>query len=132
MIDRGLLISAGVCGFLGVLAGTFGAHGLKGRLAEDMLANFETGVRYHLVHAVAMLAIAVIAGALPQSNLPRLAGWLMTIGIVVFSGSLYMLAITGQKWLGMITPFGGASLLIAWVLLAVAGIRSAAPSSREA
>lgn len=122
-IHRGLLFSAGVCGFFGVLAGTFGAHGLKDRLAADLLNTFEIGVRYHLVHAVALLAVAVIAGTLPNSRLPRVAGWFMTAGIVIFSGSLYVLAISGEKWLGMITPFGGGAFLIGWTLLAVCGFR---------
>ncbi len=123
VVHPGLLVAAGVCGVIGVLAGTFGAHGLKQRLTADMLANFETGVRYHLIHAAALLVVAVIAAAMPQSALPRVAGWLMTAGIVVFSGSLYLMALTDQRWLGMITPIGGTAFIVAWALLAIAGFR---------
>jgi uncharacterized membrane protein YgdD (TMEM256/DUF423 family) len=115
---RGLLLAAALAGFTGLVAGTFGAHGLKGRIAEDMLANHHTGVLYHLIHAVALLSVAIIAGAL-RSSLAIVSGSLMLVGIVIFSGSLYVMAITGQRWLGMITPLGGVSFIVAWVLLAV-------------
>lgn len=128
-INRGLLIAAGVCGLTGVLAGTFGAHGLKGRLTAEMLQTYEVGVHYHLAHAVALLGVAIIAGLLPQSRAARLAGWLMVAGVIIFAGSLYVLVISGQKWLGMITPFGGVCFLIGWTSLIVAGVRSGAPSS---
>lgn len=122
-VHRGLLIAAGVCGFTGVLAGTFGAHGLKGRVPEDMLAVFETGVHYQLAHAIALVGVAIVAGLLPHVRAARVAGWCMVVGIVVFSGSLYVLALTGQKWLGMITPFGGVSFLSGWVALVIAALR---------
>jgi uncharacterized membrane protein YgdD (TMEM256/DUF423 family) len=122
VIHRGLMLAAGVCGFTGVLAGTFGAHGLKGRLAENLLSDYHTGVLYHLIHAVALLGVAIVAAspALSRSRVVVAAGWCMLVGIVVFSGSLYALAITGAKWLGMVTPFGGVSFLVGWALLAVA------------
>ena len=119
---RGLLLAAALAGFTGVVAGTFGAHGLKGRIADDLLANFHTGVQYHLVHAVALLGVAIIAGS-RCSVLAVAAGWLMLAGIVVFSGSLYVMAITEQKWLGMITPVGGVSFIVAWALLAMTAWR---------
>jgi len=122
-VDRGLLFAAAVCGLTGVLAGTFGAHGLKGRLAENLLEDFEIGVRYQLVHAVAMLVIAALCALAPHNRLVRVAGWCMCLGIVVFSGSLYALALTGWTRLGMITPFGGLSFMLAWLLLAIAAAR---------
>ncbi len=128
---RGLLLSAALCGLTGVLAGTFGAHGLKGRLTENLLTNYHTGAQYQLIHAVALLGVAIIAGgearSRSRSRLLGAAGWCMLAGIIIFSGSLYLLAITDQKWLGMITPFGGVSFLIAWGLLAVVAWRAWAP-----
>ena len=131
-VHRGLLIAAGVCGFTGVLAGTFGAHGLKGRITENLLQNYETGVHYHLAHAIALLGVALVAGLLPHVRAARFAGWSMVLGIVVFSGSLYLLALTGQKWLGMITPFGGLSFLTGWVALVIAAVLwRGQPAGRE-
>lgn len=118
-INRGLLIAAGVCGFTAVLAGTFGAHGIKGNVSEKLLANFETGVHYHLAHALALLGVAILSGMLPNAKGLRFAGWCMVFGIIVFSGSLYVMAVTGKTWLGMITPFGGVSFLVAWALVAI-------------
>jgi uncharacterized membrane protein YgdD (TMEM256/DUF423 family) len=122
-IHRQLLLAAAACGFTGVLAGTFGAHGLEGRVATELLAVFETGVRYHLVHAAALLGVAILAGAWPHSRGMVIAGWLMTIGVIIFSGSLYALAITGERRLGMITPIGGAALLAGWLTLFLAAWR---------
>ncbi|HEX5724264.1 MAG TPA: DUF423 domain-containing protein [Longimicrobiaceae bacterium] len=108
-----------VFGFLGVAAGAFGAHALRARLAPELLAAFETGARYQLVHALALLAVALAAERLPGRGW-RAAGWLFTLGIVAFSGSLYLLALTGARWLGAVTPLGGAALLAGWVALALA------------
>ena len=117
------MIAAGVCGLTAVLAGTFAAHGLKGRLAPDLLEDFQIGAHYHLAHAIALLAVAAIAGAMPQSKLTRAAGWCMVFGVIVFSGSLYILALTGETRLGMITPIGGVGFLVGWALLVIAGWR---------
>jgi uncharacterized membrane protein YgdD (TMEM256/DUF423 family) len=130
-VHRPLLLAAAVCGFTGVLAGTFGAHGLRELVAADLLAVFETGVRYHMLHAIALVGMAVLAGAWPSSRSILIAGWLITIGIIVFSGSLYALAITGERRLGMITPLGGAAFLAGWLAVFLAGWRATRPSAPE-
>jgi uncharacterized membrane protein YgdD (TMEM256/DUF423 family) len=106
-----------VFGFLGVAAGAFGAHALRGRVPADMLAVFETAARYQMYHALALLA----ASSAARRGGGTAAGWLFAAGIVVFSGSLYLLALTGTRWLGAITPIGGACFLAGWGVLACAG-----------
>lgn len=96
--------------FAVVAAGAFGAHALKSRLTPEMLAVWETAVRYMAYHGLALLLV----GRMPQS---RVAGWCFTLGIVVFSGSLFLLALTGKKWLGAITPLGGLAFLAGWLSL---------------
>lgn len=108
--------------FLAVALGAFGAHGLRQRLTPDMLAIFETGVRYHVYHALGLFAVAWVLDKNPAS-LANAAGWAFTVGIVVFSGSLYILSISGIRWLGAITPIGGVAFLVGWVLLFVAAGR---------
>lgn len=103
---------------LGVMAGAFGAHLLKERIGPDMLAVYETGARYHLIHAVALLAVGLAAERWRSRGID-LAGTLLVAGIVLFSGSLYALAISGVRVLGAITPFGGLSWIVGWVVLAV-------------
>lgn len=109
-----------VSGGLAVAVGAFGAHGLKSRVSAELLDIFEVGVRYHMYHALAILALAVAAPALWNSKWARRAcmGW--TVGIVVFSGSLYLLTLTGIRWLGAITPIGGLALIAGWVMAAMA------------
>jgi uncharacterized membrane protein YgdD (TMEM256/DUF423 family) len=104
---------------LAVAAGAFGAHALRARLAPDLLAVFETGARYQMYHALALLAVAWAAARWP-GPLVDAAGWLFVAGIVVFSGSLYALTLSGARWLGAITPFGGVAFLVGWLLLALA------------
>jgi len=104
-------------GALGVAAGAFGAHGLKGRLTPEMLAVFETGVRFHLIHALGLLAVAWASTRWASAAI-RAAGWLFVVGILVFSGSLYVLTLTGIRGLGAITPFGGVAFIAGWLLLA--------------
>jgi uncharacterized membrane protein YgdD (TMEM256/DUF423 family) len=106
-------------GFVGVGLGAFGAHGLRGRLSPDMLAVFETGVRYQMYHALALLATAALFTRI-DGRAAVAAGWCFTAGIFVFSGSLYALALTGVTILGAITPIGGVAFLAGWILLAVA------------
>lgn len=114
------------CGFalLAVAAGAFGAHALRARLPADLLAVFETAARYQMYHALALLAVAWAVAQWPGST-ASLAGWLFTAGIVVFSGSLYLLSLTGIRWLGAITPLGGLAFLLGWALLGWAALRSA-------
>lgn len=106
--------------FLGVALGAFGAHGLRAKVAPEMLTIWQTGVQYHLVHALGLVLIGIICHLLPETSLVRTAGWLLVAGTVLFSGSLYALVVTGIKPLGMITPLGGVAFLIGWLLLAFA------------
>ncbi len=106
-------------GFVGVGLGAFGAHGLRGRLSPEMLAVFETGVRYHMYHALALLATAALMSR-SEGRAVMVAGWSFTAGILIFSGSLYALALTGVTILGAVTPLGGVAFLIGWIALAIA------------
>jgi uncharacterized membrane protein YgdD (TMEM256/DUF423 family) len=108
------LLAAAVLGFLGVAIGAFGAHGLRNRLTPEMLAIFEIGVRYQMYHALALLAVAVGIGSVGPVRLLQIAGYAFVIGIVIFSGSLYALALTGTTTFGAITPIGGLAVLVGW------------------
>jgi uncharacterized membrane protein YgdD (TMEM256/DUF423 family) len=101
--------------FVAVAGGAFGAHSLKAILSPDMLAVFETGVRYQMYHALALLAVGWAAHQYPQASF-HLAGWLFVAGILLFSGSLYILALSGVRWLGAITPVGGLCFLSGWAV----------------
>ena len=109
--------------FLGVIIGAFGAHGLEKHLSSDQLSTFETGVRYQFYHALALILVAILNAPLKNSPLLRYTGWLFTIGIVFFSGSIYLLAcrefleITHWRWLGPVTPLGGTCFIIGWGML---------------
>ena len=118
-----LFLSA-VSAFSGVAMGAFGAHGLRNTLAPEMLVVYQTGVTYQVWHALGLGLIALLASRVPTSKLLSWAGWLMFAGIVLFSGSLYLLAISGAKWLGMLTPFGGTAWLLAWLLTGVYALKS--------
>ena len=112
-----LLIIGAISGFVSVAAGAFGAHGLKARLTADMLAIFETGARYQMYHALAIVLAGVLVSIRPHPGFSG-AGWAWLIGTLLFSGSLYALALSGIKVLGAVTPFGGLAFLIGWGLLA--------------
>ena len=118
------LVLGSLNGFLAVALGAFGAHGLKARLSPDLLSVYETGVQYHTTHALGLLAIGIVAHWLPDSTLLRWAGWLFFVGIVLFSGSLYLLSITGVRSWGAVAPFGGTAFLIGWVLFAFAASKA--------
>jgi uncharacterized membrane protein YgdD (TMEM256/DUF423 family) len=118
-MDKTFTFVAALMGLLGVGLGAFGAHGLRGRLAPDMLAVFETGVRYHMYHALALLLTAALV-ARADGRALVVAGWSFTAGIVIFSGSLYALALSGVTVLGAITPIGGLAFLLGWICLLVA------------
>lgn len=107
---------------LAVAAGAFGAHGLKARLAPDLLEVFETAARYQMYHALGLLAVAWAAARWPQPAVTA-AGWCFVAGIVVFCGSLYVLSLTGTRWLGAITPLGGLAFMVGWLALALAAWR---------
>ena len=120
-MDKTFLLIGSVAGFLAVAFGAFGAHALRARLSPEMLAVFETGARYQMYHALAIVLVALILGRL-DGWLVRTAGWMFTAGIVLFSGSLYALALTGVTTLGAVTPLGGLAFLVGWGLLAVAAV----------
>lgn len=123
-MDRTLFIIAGFAGALGVALGAFGAHGLRGRLTPDALATFETGVRYLMIHALALIAAAWAVTRWPGSSLTVAAGWLYVTGMLLFSGSLIVLALTGARWLGAVAPLGGAAFIAGWLCLALAAWRN--------
>ena len=102
---------------IGVAMGAFGAHGLKKLISAEMLTAYQTGVSYQMWHALGLIGISIVRSHDPDSKLLIWSGWLMMTGIVLFSGSLYLLALLDMKWLGVITPFGGTCFLIAWSLL---------------
>jgi uncharacterized membrane protein YgdD (TMEM256/DUF423 family) len=111
---------ASLSGMLAVAFGAFGAHGLKGRLDEHAMGVFQTAVQYHFYHSLALLAVGVIAVSQPETALLRSSGYLFLVGILVFSGSLYMLSMTGLRWLGAVTPLGGLAFIAGWGCLAAA------------
>src|ERR1700674_1751622 len=116
-MDRTFLLISALAGLLGVGFGAFGAHALRSRLSPDMQAVFETAVRYQMYHALALLAVALAVGRIGDAVLLKLAGWFFVAGIVLFSGSLYGLAMSGRTALGAITPIGGLAFLLGWVCL---------------
>jgi uncharacterized membrane protein YgdD (TMEM256/DUF423 family) len=116
MTVRALIGSGAISAFLAVLAGAFGAHALKSRLTPDLLAVFEVGARYHMYHALGLFVAAWLADRW-QGGQPGWAGVCFVVGTVLFSGSLYAMALTGHRWLGAITPVGGGAFLTGWLLL---------------
>jgi uncharacterized membrane protein YgdD (TMEM256/DUF423 family) len=121
-MDRLFFSLGALSALIAVAAGAFGAHGLRARLTPELLAVFETGARYQMYHAVGLLAAAWAASRWP-GGLVGWAGWLFVAGTVLFSGSLYALALTGVRWLGAITPLGGVAFLAGWLCLALAARR---------
>ncbi|GMV41387.1 MAG: membrane protein [Myxococcales bacterium] len=121
-MSRHFLVIGAISGFLSVALGAFAAHALKVRLTAHLLAIFETGVRYQLTHALALLAVGILARG-SDSRLLQVAGWSFVGGTLVFSGSLYALSTLGERWLGAITPVGGAAFLVGWACLAAAAWR---------
>jgi uncharacterized membrane protein YgdD (TMEM256/DUF423 family) len=113
------LMAASISGFLAVAIGAFGAHGLKQKISEEMMAVYQTGVQYHFYHTLALLGVGILLQQFPHSLALKVSGWGMLIGMLVFSGSLYLLVLSGTRWLGAITPIGGLALLVAWLALAV-------------
>ena len=119
-------IAAGaILAFLAVALGAFGAHGLKGRIDPYLLDVYKTGVQYHLAHALGLILLGIIVELRGGNRSYRWSGIAMLAGTVLFSGSLYLMAMTGLRWLGAITPIGGVFFLLAWLLLAIAVIRRA-------
>ena len=118
------LILGGFNAALVVLLGAFGAHALKAKLPVDMLAVYQTGVHYHLFHALGLIAAGLVATQIPASAYLKWSGWLMLVGIILFSGSLYVLSVSGLRWLGMVTPFGGISFILSWTLFVIAVLKA--------
>ncbi|MEO6778989.1 MAG: DUF423 domain-containing protein [Gemmatimonadaceae bacterium] len=120
-----LLIALGsINALLAVLLGAFGAHALRARISPAMLEVYHTASQYHFYHALGMLLVGVLAMQFQNVGALRLSGLLMLVGIVLFSGSLYVLAVTGVTWLGAITPLGGLAFIAAWIVLAAAVLRA--------
>jgi uncharacterized membrane protein YgdD (TMEM256/DUF423 family) len=118
-MDRTMLFVGALAAFLGVALGAFGAHGLRGRLSPEMLAVFETGVRYQMYHALALVTTSLVMARM-TGWLVATAAWCFVAGILLFSGSLYALALTGVTILGAVTPLGGLAFLAGWACLALA------------
>lgn len=116
-MTRLFAILGSLSALVAVALGAFAAHGLRGRLSPDMLGTFEVGARYHMYHALALVAVAWASTRWPGAAVSA-AGWLFVAGTVLFSGSLYVLSVTGQRWLGAVTPLGGAAFLLGWLALA--------------
>ncbi len=125
--SRVLIMAGGILGLLGVVAGAMGVHALRDTLDARALSTFETGVRFQMYHALALLAVGTLAGRW-KTGFVKLSGVLFTAGVVLFSGSLYILAITGIGVFGAIAPLGGLSLMAAWTSLIVGAIRQKEPS----
>jgi len=117
------LILGSLNGFLAVALGAFAAHGLRNTLSPELLNTFQTGVQYHMYHALALFGVGLLALYYPAQSAVRISGWLFVVGIVLFSGSLYVLALSGIRWLGAITPLGGVAFLAGWILLAWSMLR---------
>jgi uncharacterized membrane protein YgdD (TMEM256/DUF423 family) len=118
------LLIGSIMGFLSVAGGAFGAHAIKARVEPQMMEVFTTGTRYLMLHAVALLTLGLLADRLSGTSL-TVAGWAWTVGTVIFTGSLWLLASTGTRWLGAITPIGGLILLVGWAALGLTVFRSA-------
>ena len=115
-MDKFFFSAGAVAAFVGVALGAFGAHSLKTKLSPDMLAIFEVGVRYQMYHALGLFAVAWAITRWPEANV-NAAGWAFIVGILIFSGTLYLLSVTGLRWLGAITPIGGLAFLAGWAIL---------------
>lgn len=121
--DRLFVLLGAFNAAVAVALGAFGAHALRVRLPADLMAVYHTGNQYHFFHALGLILVGLAAGRWSDSVLLRSSGWLMLAGIVLFSGSLYLLSLTGQRWLGAVTPLGGLAFIAAWLVLAVAAWR---------
>ncbi|KZR57639.1 DUF423 domain-containing protein [Pseudobacillus badius] len=117
------IIIGAINAFLSVALGAFGAHGLEGKVEPKYLEIWKTGVQYQMFHAMGMIAVGILMGQVQASSMLNWSGWMMLIGTVIFSGSLYALTLSGVKVLGAITPIGGVAFLVGWVLLIVAAMK---------
>lgn len=124
VIMKLFIIIGAINAFLSVALGAFGAHGLEKMVEPKYLETWKTGVTYQMFHATGLLVIGVLLGKLPANALLTKAGWFMLVGIILFSGSLYILSVTRISVLGAITPLGGVAFLTAWVLLIIAAVKN--------
>ena len=124
-MDRTFFVLASLFGGLSVALGAFGAHALEDRLTEALMGTYQTAVQYQFYHALALVAVAFAISRWPGGKLPEIAGWLFVAGILLFSGSLYLLVMTNTSWLGAITPLGGVAFIVGWLLLALTAWRGA-------
>jgi len=125
------LLLGALSAMLGVGMGAFGAHGLKAVINPEMLTVYQTGVTYQMWHALGLIGVALIRQQAPDSRLLHWAGWLMFAGILLFSGSLYALALLNHSWLGMVTPLGGVCFLTAWLLITLFATQNIRPSDHN-
>lgn len=109
---------------MGVVLGAFGAHGLKTRIEPNLLAAYQTGVEYHMYHALGLILVGLMAYQFPQAVGMKWGAWCLMWGVVLFSGSLYLMAVTGVRWLGAITPIGGTAFIVGWIWIGWSLIRS--------
>jgi uncharacterized membrane protein YgdD (TMEM256/DUF423 family) len=116
---RVFIVAGSLLAALGVILGAFGAHGLKNHLSAESLAIYHTAVNYQIYHALGLILIGILSSQLQTESLITWSGYCLLAGIALFCGSLYLLSITGQRWLGAITPFGGTTFILGWVLLAL-------------
>ena len=119
-MNKTIFLTGIFLGALAIILGAFGAHGLEEKLDADAIQTFETGVKYQMYHALALMLVAILISRFPNSILLTVAGYAFVAGIFIFSGSLYALTLTGIKWLGAITPIGGLAFIIGWLCLALA------------
>ncbi|GAB3111185.1 DUF423 domain-containing protein [Aestuariicella hydrocarbonica] len=117
------LFLAGLSGLLAVAIGAFGAHGLKSKIDAEMLVVFQTGVQYHFYHTFALAVVALVLFKFPQASIFHWAGFAFLLGMLLFSGSLYAMALGGPRWLGLVTPLGGLSFMVGWLCLLLGASR---------
>lgn len=124
MTARLCVLAGAIALALGVGLGAFGAHAIKGRIGTDSFAIYQTAVQYHFWHALGLLGVGILMAQWPDEQLLAWSAWLLIAGLILFSGSLYALAITGATWLGAITPLGGSAFIAAWLIVAWAALRA--------
>ncbi|MGI9276071.1 MAG: DUF423 domain-containing protein [Endozoicomonas sp.] len=124
---RNYLLAASISGFLAVGLSAFGAHALKEQLSERLMSVYQTAADYQFYHSLALLLVTVLAYQFPKARFLRLSARFFLAGIIIFSGSLYLLSLTGAGWLGAITPVGGVSLMLGWLMLAIFAVRETSP-----
>ena len=123
MTARRCVLAAALALAIAVARGAFGAHALRGRLAPDALGIFQTGVQYHFWNALGLLSVGILMTQWTSTRLLAIAAWLLIAGLLLFSGSLYVLAVTGERWVGALTPLGGGAFIAAWLMVAWAALR---------